>query len=871
MFGAATTKETNNKTNKQNRQQAATSTSTDYPIMVTTDFISSFLRSCASPPQLSAGGPSNVATGFRNPNAGNQVSNMRTYILQLSEECRPKNSSKSYDGKVAEFFQFCDLVFPMDPYKYCLNFDKVYKFMFYQSFREKKAYGGNKDHIRNGIYFDKEAYDLLAAAFSHVSGEDPVRPDPKDPIGPSCFGVYKATLKKIYKVQIAQGFQSQTWDMIWQEALDQIAKHVKERKPKHKKLNYHEKLDGTFAPYLIAEEFHNIEAEFWRDSQTTCGKRNICANLRHRYGFLHLTAGILRCESLHRAEFSDFLGIFLPKQETHIHPMFIMINQITQGKTNHGRTLYGRATRHKNVLHCAVGALAMYLMYRFMCTQEFTHFTVENWANNKDWFDIKLLTDINSGDRTKEMKNDSYGKHVKRILQRLRICCKKILHLGRNLGSRTLELLEEEADSIRAMGQWDPSQFDKAYSAKLPIGPMRSLAGFSSTNKIYFNTRTVIDPPEELLHATPIGTWAYNALDDLAEVSADGANQTAMHFLRFMQQINKIFLQDMAVIQLYHPERAGHPMYRDMEVFEMDEWEQFKATMKNAIDTEECPLDANLEKVIPGMHQWQQANHTALGRVSNELRDFRNSMEDFKTDVGSRMAVVEATVQQSSTQQAELLARQQRALAITMWRAAHTLLEHSGGAGGAAGQRVEEAFMNEVDAARKDFTERATEPSSPGGASLLEGTQQQAESPGTPPATPQEDDPKNHSTFRMKVKHTRLIDMYNEWFGLEEFDDGHGGVEGRDKKFGAKWRKGGFIDVQQHSRTKRIVQAIDKLARDDDLTSEEAAEQLQPLFDKCRHSLSNMIKECQHMGHIPKKAVRGKKSKAAISENTSSQ
>ncbi len=39
-----------------------------------------------------------------------------------------------------------------------------------------------------------------------------------------------------------------------------------------------------------------------------------------------------RCESLYRAELSDFLGLDMKKPED-VHPLFLMISQIPQGKS----------------------------------------------------------------------------------------------------------------------------------------------------------------------------------------------------------------------------------------------------------------------------------------------------------------------------------------------------------------------------------------------------------------------------------------------------------------------------------------------------------------------------------------------------------
>jgi hypothetical protein len=68
--------------------------------------------------------------------------------------------------------------------------------------------------------------------------------------------------------------------------------------------------------------------------------------------------------------------------------MFIMVNQIPFGITSHGRTIYGRATRHHDVNLCAVVAFSFYLQYCFFVTNEFVHFTVDDWLDNRKWFDI---------------------------------------------------------------------------------------------------------------------------------------------------------------------------------------------------------------------------------------------------------------------------------------------------------------------------------------------------------------------------------------------------------------------------------------------------------------------------------------------------
>ena len=61
-------------------------------------------------------------------------------------------------------------------------------------------------------------------------------------------------------------------------------------------------------------------------------------------------------------------------------------------------------------------------------------------------------------------------------------------------------------------------------------------------------------------------------------------------------------------------------------------------TMKRLLDTEESPLDANLEAAMPGMSQWQSVNHQAAQGVRASVENlagavaqgFQEAAEDTK-------------------------------------------------------------------------------------------------------------------------------------------------------------------------------------------------------------------------------------------------
>jgi hypothetical protein len=106
----------------------------------------------------------------------------------------------------------------------------------------------------------------------------------------------------------------------------------------------------------------------------------------------------------------------------------------------------------------------------------------------------------------------------------------------------------------------------------------------------------------------------------------------------------------------------------------------------------------------------------------------------------------------------------------------------------------------------------------------------------------------------MKPKHSNLKSLYKEWYGLGEFDDSFGGVDGRNKMCGSKWRS--HIDCQHYSRPMRVVQAIDGFSW------REAVNELEPVFQEANKSLANMVKKLQEKGIISKGKTRGVKRKA---------
>jgi hypothetical protein len=96
---------------------------------------------------------------------------------------------------------------------------------------------------------------------------------------------------------------------------------------------------------------------------------------------------------------------------------------------------------------------------------------------------------------------------------------------------------------------------------------MRKLAGYHGNTKLYFNTRTAVEPPMELLRSTPIGLWVYDANEAVMNDSRAADRPTTVYVIRFFMEMNRIFLQDAAAMLALFPERSDHAMFRDIALF----------------------------------------------------------------------------------------------------------------------------------------------------------------------------------------------------------------------------------------------------------------------------------------------------------------
>ena len=69
---------------------------------------------------------------------------MQQAVLRMTAEDRPKNTKLAYEGKTAEFYQYCALLYLNNPFRNNLESIKVWNFTFYQCMRPKRKQGSAK-------------------------------------------------------------------------------------------------------------------------------------------------------------------------------------------------------------------------------------------------------------------------------------------------------------------------------------------------------------------------------------------------------------------------------------------------------------------------------------------------------------------------------------------------------------------------------------------------------------------------------------------------------------------------------------------------------------------------------------------------------
>ena len=269
--------------------------------------------------------------------------------------------------------------------------------------------------------------------------------------------------------------------------------------------------------------------------------------------------------------------------------------------------------------------------------------------------------------------------------------------------------------------------------------------------------------------------------------------------------------------------------------------------MKEALDSERCPLDANLEKVIPGLHQWHKANNDVVKGMDKRLTEGLEGLER-KVQLGFEglVAALRDERQRTDDRMADMLADM------------------------AAKLRSGDTNLQSIRKRPREDT-----PTLGLGNSPSDGGESLGDQVATEPTNDNEEPWKHidHSSYTMTMKHSSLTNMYEEWYGLGKYTDKFGGIDGRErlfsKKHKSKWRH--HLDGNHFSRTRRLVQGIVVYSTKNNVSHYQACAELEHHWVEAKQSLTKTVAKFQSLGLLGKQKDRGRRMKTTQTQDGSQQ
>lgn len=380
---------------------------------------------------------------------------------------RKDNTKKAYTPKVKEFKGFCDFLYPNDcvTFRYRVTYEKMYRFMFYQVFRNKKT-------TKSAGVFNSEDYEEVLNKYNIVfnrvaatesgaltSEQHNSLCDPTTPLGIAQINTYRSAIHGFWDFQFENKVNVTPWTEIYSTSVKKLVKIVAGRRVRVRKRGNCEKLDRDSEPFQSYNQVLEIERAYWLQgcsvsdtAPSVCTLSTFCS-LRNRFNFLMNFSGMLRNESVQMAELSDCRHFVVQRKNKDHDPMPVFMLAIAQGKTCHDHPQYGRATRHVDVWQCPVGALAFYWLFRFHVNREFQMDDLPDLRVNANWFDMKLLCELGA-DSSKMMSQRPFQKSMSTIFKQLRISSSHKGHFGRVAGPIYAEFAEVPPELIKIQGKF---------------------------------------------------------------------------------------------------------------------------------------------------------------------------------------------------------------------------------------------------------------------------------------------------------------------------------------------------------------------------------------------------------------------------------
>ena len=256
--------------------------------------------------------------------------------------------------------------------------------------------------------------------------------------------------------------------------------------------------------------------------------------------------------------------------------------------------------------------------------------------------------------------------------------------------------------------------------------------------------------------------------------------------------------------------------------------------MKFALENEEDPADASLERVMPGVHERLKSITTSVEGLTRKIDTVHNTFSDsLQAGLDSMARLASDALRESSV-----------ILGTSLIDAGASMLNSSPSRRTAGGT----SCSNSPDGERSGESEPALDLNS---------------NPPTTTADSPDENLRGLYDFRFQAKYSSLQSVYEHWLGIGDYaDDPFGGCAGRNAKYGGKWRKeASFLDSTTYSRVNRIIKAVGEQAKARGEQPEAIVSEWEPLFELSRHSLHNFVEGLKQLNIIRTTKTRGRNKK----------
>ncbi|KAN0087238.1 Transcriptional activator of glycolytic enzymes domain containing protein [Elaphomyces granulatus] len=537
-------------------------------------------------------------------NARNQAMAVqrRDRAVETAQENRPENTKKTYKKAQKEWVSFCDKYQFEDGDH--VNADKLIWFTQVVLTRRVKEKGRKqkKDAQQRAedvdlVEEDRAVVEATVESYRRgILGPDEAEVAEEvegNPLKHSTVEVWVSAIIDLYNVQIAKHQHSNPHPRGF--TVRSALKDVQSRAWKRIRESHEDRVINTLLDAYTPEDLQNFVRHCW-----TAGTRaNVDSYMRTLLDFLVGHFFLVRGEQRRVAELADMFVMQLPSESTS-QECWCWVIVFDNGKTNSsGKKQYLGALRNRDFRICPIGALAM---------------RRGRVRSPEDWDRIKLLR--GGSDREHELNDKTHRTWIRNVMNAVGIVSSKSTHAGRKTGAQHAEILGVPEAEIRKAGKWtDRDSLNIAYLAHMPRIFMRTVAGHPLEGT-YFNPRDTVKPPAMLKKR--VFPEVEEGLANIRKAPSNLEERLSeVGFLRLMDFLRTVFLQDAALLRRSYPD---HEIFKDG----LFGTKAFAATNKNI-----QAVVPEISAMMAGMRQESSVGHSRThSRIDEVAKDLKRVRRD---------------------------------------------------------------------------------------------------------------------------------------------------------------------------------------------------------------------------------------------------